>query len=247
MGDTSLERQILQVQLERFGGWLYGIELGAGVRTPGSTLVMKHAEARKQAIWPVLERTFAGRWSDVTCIDVACAEGFFSSHLARFRPRTLTSLDALSENVDKTKFVLSCQKATGVRVDVCDIYGLSTEKTGSFDLSLCLGLVSYVEDPMFVLRRLRALTRELCIFDTRVAARESITLGAATDVESFLSVRREPGTHWNPSASKSGVALVPSERAIETMVLQAGFRRIEKLADVPGTGTDASLVVLAWV
>lgn len=252
-----LEREALQIQLERFGPWLHAMDLGCGLTTPVlDKWVMEAAVARKNMIWPALERSFGSRWAEVDCIDVACGEGFFTSHLSRFGPRRILAIDARQANVAKARFVAQCQRCQNVRIEVGNAYDLSPESTGTFGLCLCLGLLFHVEDPMYVIRRLRSVTRELCVIDTQVAQPDPVTFGwlgadRRLSTDCVLALHEESDTQWNESASVTGLGLIPSEPALRRMLLHAGFRKLEKLPPVESSFdafmTGDRVIFLAWV
>lgn len=254
--DPDLARLILQVQRERFGLWFYEFDLGHGVKTPvGDRGSMEATSVRKRMVWPVLERTFHGRWPHIDCLDVAAGEGFFAFELARFGPRSVLAIDARESNVEKAKFVARCQGWQNVRIEVRDVYDLSRDQ-GVFDVSLCLGLLYHVEDPMYVLRRLRAVTRELCVIDTQVAQPGRLSFGWLTSdrrqsSDRVIVIQEELDSDWNRAASITGLGFIPSEAALQLMLQHAGFRKVEKLAPVPSSfdafETGDRVMLLAWV
>lgn len=254
---TDSELAALRAELERFGLWYYEIDLGHGMRTSaGTPWVMEASLVRKRMVWPILERTFGSRWPETDCIDVACGEGFYLSHLAPFGPRRIRAIDARQVNIDKARFVAKCLALENVDIGVGNAYDLSPDSFGTFDLCLCLGLLYHVEDPMYVLRRLRSVTRELCVIDTQVTQDTPVAFGWLTadkrkSTNQVFAINEEPDCVWNPAASLGPISLIPSEAALRTMLLHAGFRKIEPVPPVESSfdafTTRDRVLFLAWV
>jgi hypothetical protein len=67
----------------------------------------------------------------------------------------------------------------------------------------------------------------------------------------ICALNEEPDADWNRSASTTGLSMIPSEPALQAMLLHAGFRRLEKLAPAKSAfdafETGDRVVFLAWV
>jgi hypothetical protein len=92
---------------------------------------------------------------------------------------------------------------------------------------------------MGALRRLRELTRELCVIETEVARVDTVTVdrgpvdGLMTTPD-FLAIVAEPYFEWHPLASVTGISMVPSLSALTTMLKYAGFRDVTQAEPTPG-------------
>ena len=121
-----------------------------------------------------------------------------------------------------------------------DVGELTPERFGVFDLTLCLGLLYHLENPMDALRRIRAVTTELCVIDTQVlrvsapATTAWITEDRLIETEDVIGIIEEPDATWNPAASVTGISLVMNYSAMLKMLQHAGFKDIERVEPFEG-------------
>ncbi len=248
----------LRGELKRFGTWTYPFHLADGVVTPvHKPWLLESHETRARMVFSRLDEIYAGRWQDVTCLDVACNEGFFGMDVCRRGAKAVVGFDARSVNIEKAEFVKQHLGYHNIQFRVEDVSNLSVERFGTFDLTLCLGLLYHLESPMDVLRRVRAVTNELCVIDTQVLRRSApvttawITEDRLIETEDVIGIVEEPDAVWNPEASTTGMSLVVSHSALLTMLRHAGFRNVEQVDPYPGCfqpyATQDRVVLLAWV
>lgn len=236
--DTSTARtpDELRERVARLGTWMYRFDLGGGVYT---TLHDEYLEdihrTRAAMIFPEIDRTFEGRWAETTCLDGGCNEGYFAFEVAKRGAKAVVGFDAREINIEKAEFVRSVLGIRSVSFRVDDVLRVTPERYGSFDLTLCLGLLYHLEDPMGALRHLRAVTKELCVIDTEVVrpgAHATLDRGPKDGVvqtQDVIAVIAEPAWQWNPLLSVTGVSLVPSTSALLTLLKHAGFRDVTQV------------------
>jgi hypothetical protein len=115
------------------------------------------------------------------------------------------------------------------------------EQTGEFELCLFLGLLYHLENPMLCLRNIARLTCEMCVIETQVIEEvEGATEWGSREwtrpYHGVLALIDESGEFYNQNSETgaSPLATCPSPRALEFMLKQAGFRRVETIAPPPG-------------
>jgi len=191
-------------------------------------------------VFPRLDEIYEGRWPEVTCLDIACNEGFFALEIGRRGAKGVVGFDARPGNIEKADFVRRHYGCGNVRFHVEDVSKLTPGRFGTFDITLCLGLLYHLENPMDALRRIRAVTRELCVIDTQVLRESSpattawITEDNLIETEDVIGIIEERDAIWNPVASITGMSLVVNRSALLTMLRHAGFREVEQVAPYPG-------------
>ena len=244
--------------LERFGTWTYPFELAEGVTTPLHQPWMAEShETRSRMTFERLDEIYAGRWSQITCLDVACNEGFFGMEVCRRGAKDVVAFDARDVNVEKAEYVKRHFGLDNIGFHVEDVTKLTPERFGTFDLTLCLGLLYHLENPMDCLRRIRAVTRDLCVIDTQVLHKSDpvitawITEDRLIETPNVIGIIEEPDAVWNPAASVTGLSFVMNETALLTMLRHAGFREVERVDPFPGCfqpyATGDRVVLLARV
>ena len=248
----------LRQEIERFGTWTYPFDLGNGVTTPLHTDWMAEShETRNRMTFARLDEIYAGRWADVRCLDVACNEGFFGLEVCRRGAKEVVGFDARDVNVEKADFIKRHFGYEGISFHQENVSNLTPERFGVFDLTLCLGLLYHLENPMDTLRRVRAVTTEICVIDTQVLRVSApvttawITEDRLIETEDVIGIIEEPDAMWNPAASVTGLRMVMNYSALLKMLQHAGFTEIARVAPFAGgfqpSAPFARVVLLARV
>jgi tRNA (mo5U34)-methyltransferase len=230
-------------------GWYHTIELGDGMVSRG------YFDHRTVVDLYGIPRSLDGR----SALDVGTGDGFFAFELERrgadpvvaldvarlgdcdWLPRTRAGLPA--ETLDATAWGTRFETARtllGSRVErvVCDVYELSPERVGTFDVVFCGDLLLHLQNPLWALINIRSVTREMAVIETVVDPE----LEAAFPDRPFLSFgarayESEPGaenTFWRCTT-----------RALQDMLVYAGFEHTEPqgVFELPPHGLAVTSVV----
>ena len=134
---------------------------------------------------------------------------------------------------------------------------LAADEGRQYDLTLFLGLLYHVEDPMLCLRQVSAVTRELCVIETQVVDEvEGFTEWGSQDwTRPYVGIIAlvDEGGEFEAGIRETGVtpmATCPSPKALLFMLRQAGFKRAEILTPAPGAyeqhARGKRVVCAAW-
>jgi tRNA (mo5U34)-methyltransferase len=202
----SLADPALRAEVERIPWW-HRIDLGGGLITPGpEDTTGKLATLR-------LPASLAGK----TVLDVGAWDGFYSFEAERRGAVRVLATDWISWNGSswgsKAGFELA-RRVLGSRVEdrTLDLYDLSPDTVGRFDVVLFLGVLYHLKHPLLALERIASVTRELLVVETHAAFRG-----------------RTPTLEFYPGAELSGDPtnwFGPNPAAVEGMLKVAGFSRI---------------------
>jgi len=169
---------------------------------------------------PALSRLAAGK----RVLDVFCANGGFSFEAARAGATEVLGLDHDPQRVECARFVkglLDGSKVTLPRFEVADVYRLPEVVGEPFDVTMAIGGLYHVADPVLVLRNLREVTSEHLILQT------ARMLWLPGSWGRFLTVRHVVDSH--PDGRPAGVWKL-SVTALEAMLRYAGFEVVERLS-----------------
>ena len=176
-----------------------------------------------------------------TVLDVGAWDGFFSFAAERLGAKRVVALDhyvwardygdgagaAPSREWPGRRGFELAREALGSRVEAVagDFMTIDLERLGTFDVVLYLKVLYHMEDPLRALRRVRAVTRELAVIETKGA--ELPALGEVPLCRFFPTdeLDGDPTNWWSPNW-----------RALDGMVRAAGFSRVDMkgpLADRP--------------
>jgi len=142
--------ELIKKKVESFPHWYHQIELAPGIVTPGgqnSRLVLDSLNA--------LGLPFDCKGKRV--LDLGARDGFFSFEMEKRGAEVLAVDYALPT---ATGFSVSAEILNSrVPYKVDNIYSLSSEKYGRFDIILCLGLIYHLRNPMLALDIIRSLCK----------------------------------------------------------------------------------------
>jgi tRNA (mo5U34)-methyltransferase len=217
--------------------WFYEFDLPDGTTTPSYLPpgVAKIHSTRLEMLWRALAPLAAAGWPALTAVDVACHQGFFASHLARKGCRDVLAVDARPEHIADTALIGALYGLPNLRTAQVDINRLDPATLGTFDVTLMLGLLYHVENPVGTMRLARALTRRACVIETQVVPNMTgvVDWGAYTFqrpmIGSFAIIDETDETHA-PEASTTGICLCPSYDALVWVLRKVGFARVERIA-----------------
>jgi tRNA (mo5U34)-methyltransferase len=234
---TSLPAQYLQARIDTLGPWFYEFEFDNRVRT--NSFADQNAlgihESRVQCILPVLDRYFAGRWREISCLDVACHEGWFTFQIAQRGVKLARGVDIRPDRIERANLIKEAGAFTNVDFEVRDLFTLSPPQDGVYDLTLFLGVFYHLEDPVRGIRAMRSLTRNVCVIEGQVARfKDNITTawGSQQEIRSGPAcavVDADPQHTTTPTS----ISLVPSLEALKKIIRAAGFQRVELVEPGP--------------
>jgi tRNA (mo5U34)-methyltransferase len=246
---------LAQVRARR---WFYEFDLPDGTKTVSylPAGIEKIHTTRLEMLWQALAPVAAGKWGDLSVIDVACHQGYYATQLARKGCRDVLAIDARAEHVADTALMGDVYGLSNLRTLQVDINRLDPATLGTFDVTMMLGLLYHVENPVGTMRLARALTRRACVIETQVVPNMTgiVDWGAYTFqrpmIGSFAIIDETDETHA-PEASTTGICVCPSFEALVWVLRKVGFARVERIAPPAGAyeqlASGKRVVVVAHV
>lgn len=232
---NKLGRPQIIARVKELAPWFYSFDLGDGIFTPTKLPpdIQPIHQTRGAMVATAIRHHFGARLGRVCALDVGCHEGYFTLMLAEMGVKSVVGLDIRPENLEKAKFVQRLRGIKNVRYQQANVEQVKRATHGEYDLCLCLGLLYHAENPVLVLRRLSAITREMLIVETQVI--DSIAgeteWGQRADHRRYngvLAVIDETNEFnaGSPEAGSTAISLCPSLEAAETLLRAVGFRHI---------------------
>ncbi|MBL8513209.1 MAG: methyltransferase domain-containing protein [Betaproteobacteria bacterium] len=224
--------------------WFYEFELPDGSQTksylpPG---VEKVHDTRREMLDSVLDAELGSECSNLTAVDLACHQGWFALQLARRGFRRVLCVDERESHLDDTRLMAELAEARNIDLQRCDLEDATVADIGVHDVTLMLGLLYHLENPVRALRLARAVTRKILVIETQVVPH----MGGMVDWGSYLFRRPLMGvfgvidetgeTHAN-EASARGICLAPSIETLEWMLRRVGFADV-RIVPVPEGGYE---------
>jgi tRNA (mo5U34)-methyltransferase len=220
--------------------WFYEFDLPDGTRTRSwlPAGVEQIHSTRLQLMEAALDTAVGRDCSSLSAVDLACHQGWFALHLARRNFREIVAVDARDEHLADARLMAGVQGVTTLRTLKLDIEEAHARDIGEHDVTLMLGLIYHLENPVRALRLARAVTRRVLLIESQVVPHLSgvVDWGSYTFqrhmVGAFGIVDESEEVHA-PEASIRGICLAPSIEALAWLLARVGFKRVERLLPPP--------------
>lgn len=111
---------------------------------------------------------FAGDLKDRTVLDIGCMNGYFSFEAEKLGARSVTGFDIDPESIKTCRMLADCL-GSGVDFQVADIEHDASIK--AHDVVLCLNVLHHLRNPLSVLEKIIAATRESLILEVATLTR----------------------------------------------------------------------------
>ena len=216
--------------------WFYEFALPDGTRTTSHLPagVEKIHETRLALLERALDQGVGRDCSQLTAVDLACHQGWFALHLAKRNFRSILGVDARDEHLADARLMAEVQGVGTFRTQKADLEDAKAADIGVHDVTLMLGLLYHLENPVRALRLARAVTRRMMVIETQVVPHMSgmVDWGSwrfqRPMVGAFGIIDETAETHAS-EASVHGICLAPSIEALEWLLKRVGFARVQRL------------------
>jgi tRNA (mo5U34)-methyltransferase len=220
--------------------WFYEFALPDGTRTtshlpPG---VEKIHDTRLALMEQALDAAVGADCSALTAVDLACHQGWFSMHLARRNFRSILGVDGRDEHLADARLMADVLGVRTFQTRKLDLEEARAADVGVHDVTLMLGLLYHLENPVRVLRLARAVTRKVMLIESQVVPHMSGIVDWGSwrfqrhMVGAFGIIDETEETHAS-EASVHGICLAPSIETLEWLLRRVGFKRVERLMPPP--------------
>src|SRR5690349_10763453 len=168
IGEAELRRE-----LERLAPFHHDIELPYGLSTtmaglPGGGEHSTRVQTLVSHGFPRLIDACGGSLEGRTVLDVACNCGGFSFAAAREGASHVLGFDLVPRYIDQAQLIRRALELEQTEFRQMSIDDVEAGTTGTFDVTLCFGILYHLEDPIGAMRRLAAVTTGAMLVDTNV-------------------------------------------------------------------------------
>jgi tRNA (mo5U34)-methyltransferase len=197
--------------------WYHRIEVAPGVVTPGvndSQMILDALE---------LPESLEG----LRVLDIGARDGFFSFECERRGAAEVVAIDYLTP--EETGFPIA-RELVGSQVELrqANVYDLTPEEFGTFDLVLFLGVLYHLRDPMLALDKIADVSTGKLILETH--AIDDAVLVAPGEFKRLVDISPElgeiplmqfyPGDSLNNDPTN---VWAPNQAALRAMLGESGF------------------------
>ena len=231
---TAAAALLEQVRARR---WFYEFDLPDGTRTqsvlpPGVETI--HTTRRE-----MLDRALAyalrdADLSSLTAVDLACHQGWFALHLARRGFAHVLGVDARPRHIEDMRLMAEVLGVANVRAACHDLEEAEPDDIGPHDVTLMLGLLYHLENPIRALRLARAVTRRVFVVETQVVPHleGNVDWGSSElqrPLRGIFGIVDETQETSAPETGTRGICLAPSLPALAWLLRRVGFENVTRV------------------
>lgn len=212
--------------------WHYRFALPWRTTVPNKPGWAERAEKRKGHFFDELRRIHGGTLVGKHVLDLGCCQGFWSFECRKSGAESTLGLDSsphFVKEAEAVRTILNIERSVFMQANLEE--DPFWEKVGQpREITLFLGILYHLSNPVNVLKRAMRLTKETIVIDGEVALGEAPTLHLR---ERTLT---EPTTMR--SFVSSGIRVVPTQSALVWILKDAGFKTIRVLEPGPHMPAD---------
>ena len=223
--------------VESLAPWFYEYDFGPLGKTKSRLPpeVQPVHPTRLAMLHTVLDRLYTpGQIRELTAIDIACHEGYYTVALAQKGFKRVLAIDVRESSLRKAQFAANAFSLHNAEFRMLNAEDLSPESAGGvFDVTLFYGLLYHLENPMLCLRRAYSVTEKLFILETQIIDEHpgQTEWGMRTSIYPYKGIlalidESEPFHANNPEMGATPLATCPSKTGLVTMLRHAGFRDV---------------------
>lgn len=230
VGATTQEELLGWVRSRK---WFYRFELPDGGHTEvdvGQDILDLH-EARLNSLLASLTNRYGDKLAEMTCLDIASHEGYFALALAR-RMKHVVGIDTNEASIVAARNMARLQGIPNVEFRQGNANALSGLGLAPADVVIIFGLIYHTEDPITVLRRAFEHCRSAMFIETQLT---NLELSGPVEWGSFRWQMEIQGIFYlvedvfSREGGTTGMALVPSVRAVTYTLSRLGFEEVVRL------------------
>ena len=236
---ADLTEREIRNEVNRLAPFFHRVELPYDLSTHVPELSRRPIEYTRVAnlvrhAFPTLIDACGGSMQGKRVLDVACNCGGFVVETAKLGSAYVLGIDIVDRYIEQANFIRRALDLERVEFKVLDIESLDESTVGLFDVSLCLGILYHLENPVRTMKRLASVTKSIMLVETQVMRTPAFA-------KPFV---RKPlwSMNFPPASTKESkyattslwhtervVQFIPNEYAVVDLLKFLGFSKVEKI------------------
>ncbi|MFH0779440.1 MAG: class I SAM-dependent methyltransferase [Parcubacteria group bacterium] len=164
-------------------------------------------------------------WNELSVVDLGCYEGLVSIEFARQNVKSVLGIDSREANIAKSNFAKEAMGLDNLTFRQDDVLNLSKKTYGSFDITLCLGILYHLPqaEVFKFMEKVFEVTDNIAIFDTQVAMVDEIQVPYRDKIYHGRLFDESPDVHSNQSSSLGGQSFWLTKISLFNLIRDIGF------------------------
>lgn len=237
--DTILTEGQIRDQIRHLAPFRHAIELPYGLNTFQENASGEGLNNRIRR-WPALLEACGGSIEGLSVLDVACNCGGWSVQAARSGAKRVLGFDVADRYIEQASFVKAAlaQELPQLEFEKLSVEELSPDTVGTFDITLCFGILYHLQDPVSSMQLISSVTDRV-MFVATTLYRPSSRWPRRDLNESLWRMKiRNPRPHETSTANlwveEPMCQFAPTAKAVTDLLRFLGFNEIRTLPNRSG-------------
>ena len=230
--------------IRRLAPFHHDVALPFGLRTHVPELSRREVERTRlpsfiQHAWPSLLEACGGSLDGLRVLDVACNCGGFAVEAAKSGADYVLGIDLVAHYIEQANFIKHALGLQNVDFEQRALETLDETTDGRFDVTLCLGILYHLEDPVAAMKKIASVTGRVMLVDTKITHSRFLRkpyweMNVSRRSSAEAKPARFEGKHTSTSLWRSGdvCQFTPNTPAVEALLGLLGFREVRVLKPV---------------
>lgn len=217
--------------------WFYHFKFENGTSTVSADpLIDEIHQVRADLVFPWLDCVVGPAWPRLSCLDIGCHEGWWSAQLAVRGARRVLGIDPRPGHIERAEKIRRIAGMGNLAFQTGNLYDQDAFTGAPYDITLFIGLLYHLDNPVWALEKARALTRGICVVETQVARpvpKLECLWGSDTRLKHGpgIALVRSDEAHVE---GERPLSLVPTLEALYEILYNVGFHRVLTAVPAPG-------------
>jgi tRNA (mo5U34)-methyltransferase len=240
-GGTVLGMEMTEDQLrervKELAPFHHAVELPHGVNTYLPDKAHRAVEqSRVDTImrhgWPQLLQACGGSLQGKRVLDIACNCGGFAVEAVKAGADYVLGVDIVDRYLEQADFIRTALEYDNLEFRNVDVYDLTKESVGTFDVVLCFGILYHLEDPIRGMKAMADLASHSMLVDTNLMWTKYVSRWLRNrplwrmEVVGVGKAKGETTNLWRQGRS---CQFAPSEKAVMDTLAFLGFDHVDFL------------------
>jgi 2-polyprenyl-3-methyl-5-hydroxy-6-metoxy-1,4-benzoquinol methylase len=236
--DVPMTEQQIRDRIRDLAPFHHSIDLPYGLNTlsenpPG----VGHGNRMSRLMsngWPALLNACGGSLDGLTVLDVACNCGGYTVEAAKAGAKRVLGFDVVDRYIEQGNFAKEAlaHDLQGIEFRKLSVEDVSPETLGTFDVTLCFGILYHMQDPVRTMQSIASVTTKILFVGTKTF--HPPTRWPRRELSQSLwrmNIRKpdpQAGTA-NLWVDKPRVQFEPTPRAVIDLLRYLGFSKVTNL------------------
>lgn len=233
--EKTLTEQEIRNEVARLAPFHHKVDLPYNLSTFIPELSRRPVEYTRVAnlvkhAFPALLDVCGGSLQGKRVLDVACNCGGFTVEAAKLNSEYVLGVDIVKHYLEQANFIKRALNLEQVEFKEIGIESIDKSSMGVFDVTFCFGILYHLENPIFAMKQLSAVTKKILLVDTDVMLTTETRAplwGMNFPVVSTVKSHDITTSLWRGNGRV--VQFTPNEDAVVDLLRFLGFSTVSKL------------------